>query len=122
MAIISVDSEVLAMQMSCSRLVENIGSILDNYRLQKGKLLDGSIYEGRASDRLEIAVQVFEIHLVKLLEFYIVCVQYLTHVWEQMVALDAELATQMYFDFLRENRASHQREIDVLREVHGIEL
>ena len=122
MAIISVDSEVLEMKMSCIRLVEDIGAILDNYQLHKGKLLDGSIYEGRASDRLEIAVQVFEIHLTKLIEFYIACSQYLNNVWVEMVRLDAELATQMYFDFLRANSGSHQAEINALREVYGIEL
>jgi len=122
MAIISVDSEVLEMKMSCMKLAKNLGEILDDYQMHSAKLVDGSVYEGVASGNLETVVQVFGVHLTKLTELYIACAQYLNLVWEEMVKLDEDLASQMYFDFLRENRASHQGEIDALREAYGIEL
>jgi len=122
MAVISVDSEVLDVKMSCIRLVRNLGDILGDYQMYTEKLVDGSVYEGEASAHLETTVQVFDTHMTKLIEFYTACAQYLDNVWEEMVKLDADLASQMYFDYLRENRELHQEDIDALREVHGIEL
>jgi len=122
MAIISVDSEVLEMKMSCIRLTRNLGEILDDYHMYTEKLLDGSVYEGAASGNLATVVQVLDIHIMKLVEFYTACAQYLDLIWEEMVMLDMELASQMFFDFLRENRELHQEEIDAVREVYGIEL
>jgi len=122
MAVISVDSEVLEMKMSCMRLARNLGEILDDYQMYTAKLVDDSVYEGAASSNLVTVVQVFDTHITKLVEFYIACAQYLNNVWEEMVKLDAELASQMYFDYLQENRELHQEEIDAIREVYGIEL
>ena len=122
MAIISVNSEILEIKMSCMRLVRNLGEILDDYQMYAEKLVDDSVYEGAASENLATVVQVFDTHITKLMEFYIACAQYLNNVWEEMVMLDMELASQMYFDFLRENRELHQEEIDAVREVYGIEL
>ena len=103
---ISVDEEMLDLTMRCNALVQNIEGIINDYQVRKDILTDHLTYQGLTNDRLELATQTFELHLVNLRDFYTVCALYLDNAWQEMAKLDADLAMQLYNEYLERNGGS----------------
>ena len=103
---ISVDEEMLELTMSCNALVQNIEGIINDYQIRKDMLTDDLTYQGLAKDRLELATQTFELHLINLRDFYTICALYLDNVWQVMAKLDADLAMQLYNEYMERNGGS----------------
>lgn len=100
---------LLRLSVSCLEVAQILGDALTECESANRTLNRKRNYEGRANtasqDRVGSTTVALEARLRVLCEFYNKCGEYLNNVWEQMSAVDEELAQQIMMEFAFNNQA-----------------
>lgn len=105
---ISANGEMLLrLSVTCLSIAQTLGDALAECEHANAILNNKINYEGLAkvtsNDRVGATTVALEARLRTLITFYFTCSEYLNNVWEQMSALDQELAQRIMVEFAVNN-------------------